>query len=498
MDPLEWVALLFDRLNRRRDRIRRCDDYYRGRHPLLFASDRFQDAFGGRFHAFADNWCSLVVDVVLERLQVKGFRWGDDQGDDQEAWDIWQASRLDSRGPLALKEALIAGQAYLLVWPSADPALPRITPEHPEEVIVAHDPADTERRLAALKAWTADGVSYATLYLPDAVYKYTRRGLQALPPQGGLWLPVTAGGDWVPRRVDGEDWPAPNPMGEVPVVPLVNRPRLLPPPYRAARDGRPAWREDTFTGDGECEFAEIMSLQDGINKTLMDAFVASEFAAMPQRYVTGFSPERDPATGRARLPFELGTDRLLYTKSAEARFGQFPGSDLNAYVQLIEMQIQHVASISRTPPHYFGQISGQFPSGESLKSAEAGLVAKSREKHLHFGEGLEEAMRLAFLARGDERGTRRDGETIWGDPESRTESEHIDALMKQAALGIPAEFLWERAGYSPQEIRRIRQLRDESLLRDAALLAAADRDALPGVGLLAAGTDPAALPSEVA
>jgi hypothetical protein len=493
VEPLEWVALLFDRLNRRRERIRRCDDYYRGRHPLLFASDRFQDAFGGRFRAFSDNWCSLVVDVVLERLQIRGFRFGDDQEDDAEAWALWQVNNLDSRAPLALKEALIAGQAYLSVWPGPD-GTPRIVPEHPEEVIVAHDPADGERRLAALKAWTADGISYATLYLPDAVHRYVRRGVTFLPGQSALWLPTPVGGEWVPRRVEGESWPVPNPIGEVPVVPLVNRPRLLPPAYRAPHDGRPAWREDTFLGDGETEFAEIMGLQDSINKTLMDALVASEFAAMPQRYVTGFSPERDPRTGAARLPFELGSDRLLYTKNENARFGQFPGSDLNAYVQLIEMQIQHVASISRTPPHYFGQISGQFPSGESLKSAEAGLVAKSREKHLHFGEGLEETVRVAFLATGDARGARRDGEVIWGDPESRTESEHIDALMKQAALGIPPEFLWERAGYSPQEIRRIRQLRDESMLRDAALLAAADRDALPGMATL---LDPApgALPS---
>jgi len=487
VEPLDWVALLLDRLVRRRDRIRRNDDYYRGAHPLLFASERFQQAFGGRFSAFSDNWCSLVVDVVLERLHVRGFRFADNEEDDLDAWAIWQGSGLDARADLALKEALICGQSYLLVWPG-DP-LPRISAEHPEEVIVAHDPADSEQRLAALKFWTRDGLDHATLFLPEGVWKYQRRSVLAHPlialPAGARDLLPS----WVPRRVEGEDWPAPNPMGVVPVVPLINRPRLLPPRRRASPDGRPAWREDSFLGDGETEFAEIMGLQDSVNKTLMDALVGSEFMALPQRWVTGFEVERDPATGNVRQPWDVGADRVLWQRSADAKFGQFSAADLTNYVKLIEMEVQHIASISRTPPHYFGQISGQFPSGESLKSAEAGLVAKAREKQVHFGEGLEEAVRLAFLAQGDERGLRRDAETIWGDPESRTEGEHIDALLKQATLGVPLEFLWEKAGYSPQEIRRIHALREEALLRDASLLAAGERDALPGAGVATAAEE---------
>jgi hypothetical protein len=477
VEPLDWVAMLLDRLVRRRERIRRSDDYYRGAHPLLFASERFQQAFGGRFAAFSDNWCSLVVDVVLERLNVRGFRFADSEEDDLDAWAMWQASGLDARASLALKEALICGQSYLLVWPSAIGA-PRITAEHPEEVIVAHDPADSEERLAALKAWTADGVDYATLYLPNEVYKFQRRTVVANPR---LALPSSSRTllqSWVPRRVEGEPWPAANPMGVVPVVPLINRPRLLPPRRKASPDGLPSWRVDSFLGDGETEIAEIMGLQDAVNKTLMDALVGSEFLALPQRWVTGFEVERDPATGRTREPWNVGADRVLWQRSPEARFGQFQAADLTNYVRLIEMEIQHIASISRTPPHYFGQITGQFPSGESLKSAEAGLVAKAREKQVHFGEGLEEAVRLGFLAIGDERGLRRDAETIWGDPESRTEGEHIDALLKQSTLGVPLEFLWEKAGYSPQEIRRIHALRADALVRDAALLASVERDAI--------------------
>jgi hypothetical protein len=47
-----------------------------------------------------------------------------------------------------------------------------------------------------------------------------------------------------------------------------------------------------------------------------------------------------------------------------------------------------------------------------------------------------------------------DSEVIWGDPESRTESQFMDSLVKKMALGIPRRQLWEDARYSPTQISR--------------------------------------------
>ena len=60
-------------------------------------------------------------------------------------------------------------------------------------------------------------------------------------------------------------------------------------------------------------------------------------------------------------------------------------------------------------------------------------------------------------------------ETIWGDPETRTESEHIDAVIKQKAIGIADEILQEKAGYSPQEIARNKALQATNLLDQVVL-----------------------------
>jgi hypothetical protein len=60
-----------------------------------------------------------------------------------------------------------------------------------------------------------------------------------------------------------------------------------------------------------------------------------------------------------------------------------------------------------------------------------------------------------------------DAETIWGDPESRSESEHVDAVTKMQSLGVPQEALWEELGFTPQQIDRFKTMRAETALEIA-------------------------------
>jgi hypothetical protein len=65
-------------------------------------------------------------------------------------------------------------------------------------------------------------------------------------------------------------------------------------------------------------------------------------------------------------------------------------------------------------------------------------------------------MRLAFAYRGDTiRAEAVDVETIWADPEARSEGELVDALVKmRQSLGVPLTEVWRRYGATPQEIAR--------------------------------------------
>ncbi len=204
----------------------------------------------------------------------------------------------------------------------------------------------------------------------------------------------------------------------------------------------------------------IVPIQDAINKTVTDALTASEFAAFPQRWVTGLEIVEDEH-GNPVEPFSVAADKLLQAESELAKFGSFEAADLKNYVTLVSMLVQHMASISRLPLHYFLVNGSSSPSGESLISAEAGLVAKVRERMLHMGEAWERVIRLCFAVLNDERRNAYTMETMWKDPEYRTEAQHVDALLKLAQLDVPREFLWSSAGFSAAEISSFREMRKE-------------------------------------
>ena len=214
--------------------------------------------------------------------------------------------------------------------------------------------------------------------------------------------------------------------------------------------------------------------------------VASEFAAYPQRVATGVEIPSD-SSGNAvpSAQLEASISRLWAFENDAAKVFTLSAADLGNYVKAIELSVQHLAAQTRTPPHYLlGQIVNI--AADALVAAEAGLVNKAERKQLDFGETWEEAMRLAFRWRAlwrrnhkdiegavlDEiRGTDMAAETIWRNPESRSPAVVADALVKLRAIGVPEETLWERAGFTPRQIERMRIQRKveqaEALARQA-------------------------------
>lgn len=148
-----------------------------------------------------------------------------------------------------------------------------------------------------------------------------------------------------------------------------------------------------------------------------------------------------------------------------AKAFEFSASDLENFLTAMDGLTRHLTAQTRTPPHY---VSGQIvnASGDALKAAETGLVSKVRAKMDPFGEGHEETMRLAFRAidPNDPRAEATDAETIWKDPESRSQAETVDAATKLATIGVPQEALWEYVGASPQQIDRWRGMEEAEAL----------------------------------
>jgi hypothetical protein len=426
--PAAWLSYLERKLTAQQKEIKLYEQYYEGEHRLAFATLKFRQSFGYLFRALADNWCEIVVDAPVERLFVEGFRFGSDKPADTGAWDIWQANGLDSESVMAHTEAVKDGRSYILVAP-AEPGdqYPQITVEHASQVVVEHAPGNRRRRQAALKKWRDDdGYEYANLYLPDRIFKYRTKTPSKVPPIDGV------GRNWTP--LEGEESGV-NPSAPiVPVIPLYNNPTML--------------------GDGRSDLKPAIPLQDAINKELADMLVASEFAAFQQRVITGLEVESDsegnPTPEMEKL--KSGVERMVVLENAEAKVFSLPASDLGNYVKAIELLLQHLAAQTRTPPHYLlGQIVNV--SGDALKAAETGLVSKVKRKQVDFSDSWEEAIRLALgLTDSAEPSKPMNAETIWRDPEYRSEGEMVDAALKKRALSVPLEAIWSMIGASPQQV----------------------------------------------
>jgi hypothetical protein len=93
-------------------------------------------------------------------------------------------------------------------------------------------------------------------------------------------------------------------------------------------------------------------------------------------------------------------------------------------------------------------VSGGAPSGESLKTAEAGIVSKAKARQYEWGESWIAALRNAAvlmneMAAPEERFPISLEELLhtpinvqWADPVSRNEKEHLEALTIMSGLGV--------------------------------------------------------------
>jgi hypothetical protein len=434
LDPLSLADQFDQQLDKRAGPVNRYWDYYRGDARVLYATAKFRQAFGRLLTEISDNWCEVVIDSAIERLRLTGFRFGKDENADEEAWKIWQASSLDADQVAAHEEASISSLVYLLVEPpDGDYDLPRISPLSPLEAITLNAPENRRRRIAGYRRYIDEfGLPQARLYFPDRYLILLGNTEHAADPEAVTF------GDW--EVVDE----VANAAGVVPMVEMLNKAHL----------GRPA----------HSDLDAILSKQDMINKLAVDMIVNSEFAAFAQRWATGIEIATDDH-GKAVTPaqFLAGPNSVFISENDAAKFGAFPYSDGQTFVRQIEMLVQHIAAQTRTPPHYLTAGLGQWPSADSLRASEEGLVQKCRRKILGYGESWEEAMRISFLFLGErERGTAYDLESIWDDPQRVSLAAVTDAAVKmRSSLDVPRLAIWRILGASPQQIEQWEEELDE-------------------------------------
>lgn len=454
---LDWIRVLLEELDKRRPTYELMNRYYTGEQGERFVASGYRELFTRAFQWYRENVCETVISTIEERLDVDGFTFpaatpaSAEVETDTSAWQIWQDNNLDARSQVAHVESLVTGIAYILVSPFVDERVgpgkrsPRITIESAVECIVATAPGGTER-IVGLKTWYDATVErrFVNLYYPDRIEKFEGQGREWANQYGKGRVEL---GGWVRRVVADEPWPLPHSLGVVPLVPLVNRPRL----------GRGIWAGI----DGRSDIADVVPIQDAINFLALNGVVASDKAAFPQKWATGVEIPNVIKDGKS-VPapqWQPDIDTILSTRAPDAKFGNFDVAELTQYDASIKGKLEVISLITGISIANFITQTGQPASGEAREASDFRLSRKIARKHRHYGEAWEESLRIAFRSLGD--AARADDtacETEWASPSIEPTASKVDALTKERSLNVPYGVIWKRLGYSATTRTKFRKM----------------------------------------
>lgn len=408
----DTLAQLLSVLDARQAQITEWEKYYEGKQPLAYLSPEAKAALGSRFGRIASNIPRLAVASLAERLRITGFT-GDDA---DKVWAAWLRCDLDQLAAVAHREALALARSHAIVW--ADRlGRARVTIESAKQVAVHIDPGSRET-LAAVKRWetlTPAGVpdrTFAVLYEPDRITRYVGKGASATAFE-------------VAEVID-------NPLGVVPVVTLRNCDRVL------VLDGSGALEE------GCSEIEDLMPLVDGLNKTLADLLVGSEYYARPRRWATGLELEEVPVldengqeTGETVEANPIpDSSRVMINEDPAGKFGSLPAADLAAYEAAVRVLTSQIGAVSALPAHYLGVLTDVPPSADALRAAEASLTARAEARQAIFGRAWEEVGRLILAVENQRDPDEYQVRVRWADPATRSVAQEADAKVKLHAEGI--------------------------------------------------------------
>jgi len=403
----------------------RVDKYFEGEQPLKYMAQAMQSEIGDRVSQLVLNWLRFGAEAYENRLDIEGFRYRGSSSSDDELWRIWQANDLDEQAQQAHLDALVLGRSYVIVGSGDDDGSdPIVTVESPFQVFAERDPR-TRRVSAAIKRWQEgegkDIVQRATLYLPDSTESFAF---------GKEWLSTG------PADEHG--------LGRVPVVPLVNRPRILKP-------------------DGLSEFQDVIPVADAANKMATDMMVSGEYHAMPRRWAVGLTA--DDFVDKDNNPISVwsrDTGTLWGSENKDAKFGQFNEADLSVFHNSIKLLAQLASQMLALPPHYLSFVGDNPASADAIRSSETQLVKRVERKHTYFGGSWEDVQRLVLrIKTGAWDEEAKTLETVWRDPSTPTVAQVADATVKKVQTGIvPIEQARIDLGYTQQQ-------RDNMLEMDA-------------------------------
>lgn len=422
------IETAFAALSAKRIIMDRLWGYYDGAQPLKYSSERLRDLFDAIDVRFIENWVSGIVNAVLDRMELERFvvQGRDDLTDTLNA--VVKHTELDLDADDIHLGALVTGESYLLAWkePTEDGSGRVEAYYHDPRMCHIQYQADNPREKAwAAKWWeeTLPGDGSAkkririNLYYPDRLEYY----VSTKTPEN-----VQSGKNFI---ADPEKPPQTNPYNQVPV-------------FHFRRERRKVVGELT---------PDILTLQDAVNKLLSDMMVSSEFAAVTQRwFVTNADADSLKQAANEMIVIPAGDKDSDET----TQVGQFKQADLTGFLSAIDSLASAIASISRTPKHYFLAAGGD-PSGEALLTQEAPMNKKVKRIIRRSQNTWQRVGAFLLLLETGETVDPEDIDPVFTPSESVLPKMLADVRKTNVESGIPLKTTLRREGWTDPQLDQL-------------------------------------------
>lgn len=390
------LTKIYDAITKKKAKYNILNAYYDGDQPILYLTQRLREIFKGIDTVFTENWCAVVINSCLDRINLNGFKVNDKAVQD-ELDRVWNDNDLMLESDDIHSATLVNGEAFLIIWPNED-GFTEVYFNDPRMVEVVYDPSYPRKKLVAGKMFEAgDGTARITLYYPDRLEYYeTKQKIKD----------VTSSKSFQPI-LDGENWPV-NPYGEIPVFHFKLNRRII------------------------SDLKNIIPLQNVTNKLLSDMVVAAEFGAYKQRWVISNSDTQGMMTSQPGSVIELPAGDGIGQPTS---VGEFMATDLKNYLDAIDNLAGAIGKISGTPKHYFYNQGGD-PSGEALIAMESPLNKKASARIERFGTVWKQVAAFIALVAGKVI-DRNDITPVFDEPETVQPKTEADITKTRTDSGVP-------------------------------------------------------------
>lgn len=447
---LTLMDILAQNEQARIDYYDKCQKYYDGDHPLK-VPEKYRQILQSEYGILV-NYCEPIVEAPVSRLEIMGINCEDNVA--KELLDrAWKNNNMAAKSIKIHRNAVKKGDAFVQVWPTfrsgeEKPTGYTISFLRPDIVFPTYSDDDDESLDFVKKQWVGflngEPTAFKWLFYHDKIQRF----YSPLPVYNGtMTLSQFAGSAWIPYDPDGLGAEIVNPWGIIPIVHFKNK-----------QDDSPF---------GAAELQNAFTVQDGINKLIVDLMRTADFQAFKQRWIAGVDEDNLPINevegGKKVLRSNPGD--VWTFPDPEVRTGEFSEGDLTQILTAIDKMVDHLCAVTRTPKTALQDSDGTASSGFALQKIEAPLISKCKEMQTSFGGSWDSVNHILLtmaqyygeIGKGD----LPDTDILWQDLKSESPSDKLSdtqrkQILKQNRVISARQWAMEE-GYTPEEIERMQE-----------------------------------------